>query len=229
MQPDLLQEPDDTRQRLIDAAGPIFAEKGCEAASVREICLRADANVSAVNYYFRSKEQLYIETVRFAYLSCSREVPMPTWAEGTPARQRLRDFIRAFLIRVVEHPGPPWHSLLMWREAAQPTAACAEFVRDFVRPTFGQLLDVLRDMTPPDLPGDKLRMIAGSIVGQCLHHHHSRHIIAMLVGEEEARNLTVDRLTEHITEFSLAALERLYPEQSRPRGGRPEKKRGVKS
>src|SRR5579864_6719380 len=127
-----LHEPDDTRQRLIDAAGPIFAEKGCEAASVREICHEAGANVSAVSYYFRSKEQMYVETVRFAYLSCSRQVPMPAWTPETPARQRLRDFIQTFLIRVVEHPGPPWHSLLMWREAAQPTAACEEFVRDFV-------------------------------------------------------------------------------------------------
>jgi AcrR family transcriptional regulator len=206
-----LHEPDDARQRLIDAAGPIFAEKGSEATSVREICLKAGANVSAVNYYFRSKEQLYIETVRFAYLSCARDVPLPTWPAGTPVRQRLRDFVRAFLIRVVEHAGPPWHTLLMWREAAQPTAACAEFVRDFVRPTFIQLLDILREMTPPDLAHDKLRMLGASIVGQCLHYHHSRHIIKMLIGDDEARKLTVANLTDHITEFSLAALEHLYP------------------
>src|SRR5262245_29241709 len=153
-----LHEPDDTRQRLIDAAGPIFAEKGCEATGVREICQRAGANVSAVNYYFRSKEQLYVETVRYAYGSCSREVPLPEWAPGTPARQRLRDFIRSFLIRVVEHPGPAWHLMLMWRETWQPTEACAEFVRDFVRPTFELLLTILRDLTPPDLPETKLRL-----------------------------------------------------------------------
>ncbi len=205
-----LHEPDDTRQRLIDAAGPIFSEKGCEATSVREICLKAGANVSAVSYYFRSKEQLYIEAVRCAYLSCAREVPLPTWSAGTPARQRLRDFIRTFLVRVVERPGPAWHSLLVWREAAQPTTACAEFVRDFVRPTFTQLMEILRDMTPPDLAPDKLRMLGASIVGQCLHYHHSRHIIAMLVGDDEARKLTVANLTDHITEFSLAALDRLY-------------------
>jgi AcrR family transcriptional regulator len=205
-----LHEPDDTRQRLIDAAGPIFAEKGPEATSVREICQKAGANVAAVNYHFRSKEQLYIETVRSAYLACAREVPMPEWPAGTPARQRLRDFIRAFLIRVVEHPGPPWHSLLMWREAAQPTDACAEFVRDFVHPLFVQLLEILRGLTPPDLSPDKLRMLGASIVGQCLHYHHSRHIIEMLVGVDEARKLTVPTLAEHISEFSLAALERLY-------------------
>jgi AcrR family transcriptional regulator len=209
-----LHEPDDTQQRLIDAAGPIFAEKGCDATSVREICQKAGANVSAVSYYFRSKEQLYVETVRFAYLSCAREVPLPTWSAGTPARQRLRDFIRAFLVRVVEHPGPPWHSLLMWREAAQPTAACADFVRDFVRPTFTPLLEILRALTPPDLAPDKLLMLGASIIGQCLHYHHSRHIISMLVGDDAARKLTVAVLTDHISEFSLAALEHLYSNPS---------------
>jgi AcrR family transcriptional regulator len=205
-----LPEPDDTRQRLIDAAGPIFAEKGCAATGVREICQAAGANVSAVNYYYRSKEQLYVETVRCAYGSCSREVPLPEWAPGTPARQRLRDFIRSFLVRVVEHPGPPWHMQLMMREVTHPTVACEDFVRDFVRPTFEMLLTILRDLTPAELPASKLRLIGASILGQCLHYHHARHIIRMLIGEEEFAGLTVDRLTEHIGEFSLAALDRLY-------------------
>src|SRR5438445_461215 len=59
-----MTDNDPTRQRLLDAAGPIFAEKGCQTASVRDITDRAGVNVSAVNYYFRSKEQLYLETVR---------------------------------------------------------------------------------------------------------------------------------------------------------------------
>ena len=50
---------DDTRQRLINAAGQIFSEKGFEATTVREVCLAAGANIAAIHYHFGDKESLY--------------------------------------------------------------------------------------------------------------------------------------------------------------------------
>jgi AcrR family transcriptional regulator len=48
----------DTRARLIRAALRIFAERGIATATLREITEEAGANLAAVNYYFRSKEEL---------------------------------------------------------------------------------------------------------------------------------------------------------------------------
>ena len=44
---------DDTATRVLNAAGPIFAEKGFKDATVREICSAAGVNLASVNYYFR--------------------------------------------------------------------------------------------------------------------------------------------------------------------------------
>ena len=63
-----MSSPDDPRQRLLETAGQIFAEKGFDGATVREICRRAGVNIAAVNYYFRDKERLYIEAVKEATL-----------------------------------------------------------------------------------------------------------------------------------------------------------------
>ena len=52
--------------QLLDAAGKVFAEKGYDRSTVREICSLAGVNVSAVNYYFGDKERLYIEAVKNA-------------------------------------------------------------------------------------------------------------------------------------------------------------------
>lgn len=46
------------KRALIDAAEQLFAEKGFESVSVRDICQLAKANVAAVNYHFGSREAL---------------------------------------------------------------------------------------------------------------------------------------------------------------------------
>lgn len=48
-----------TKDALLAAAMRIFAQKGFLAATVRDICSLAGANVAAVNYHFGGKEALY--------------------------------------------------------------------------------------------------------------------------------------------------------------------------
>ena len=57
-----MMDPDpklDTRDRLIQAAIEIFAENGFDATTTRMLADRARVNLSAIPYYFRSKEGLY--------------------------------------------------------------------------------------------------------------------------------------------------------------------------
>jgi AcrR family transcriptional regulator len=208
-----------TRQRILEAAGPLFAEKGFDASSVRDITDAAGTNVAAVNFHFRSKEHLYIETVRHAAESCSTRSPMPTWTADMPAEQRLRDFIAAFLGRFLRKDVPQWHRLLIFREIGQPRpGACESFVEEFVRPTQHLLIGILRDLLPTRVtPGD-MHLIAHSIIGQCLHYHFARHVMILLIGKKEFDSFEAARLTEHIWRFSLAALRGLYPDKD---GDRP--------
>ncbi len=54
-----------TKEHIMDAAMRLFAEKGFEATTVRDISTLADVNVALINYHFGSKEgllQTIIET-----------------------------------------------------------------------------------------------------------------------------------------------------------------------
>ena len=52
----------DKKQHIIDHAMKLFAEKGFEATSIRDLAKDADVNIAMINYYFGSKEKL-IETI----------------------------------------------------------------------------------------------------------------------------------------------------------------------
>jgi AcrR family transcriptional regulator len=202
---------DDPRQRLIDAAGPLFAELGKDGAPVREICNRAGVNVAAINYYFKDKDAFYSECVRVAGLGCASRATVPEWAPGTDWRVKLRDFIAMMLRRVAVDYEPAWQARLILREIFQPTEACARFVDEFVRPTFLMLRNIMAEALPH--LDEQRRFLAGfSIIAQCLHYRFTRAVIPQLIGQEAFNALNVELLTDHVTAFSVAALERLAQE-----------------
>jgi AcrR family transcriptional regulator len=195
---------DATQQRLLDAAEGVFAEKGFKAASIREICKQAGANIAAVNYYFGDKEQLYIETVKYANRCCTEGVPFPEWALGTPAIEKLRDVIRVMVTRMLS-PQSAAALQLMMREMVQPTAACAAVVRDHIRPMADQLGAILAELLPHATEQQRY-LVAFSIVGQSHFYRNHRAVAAMLVGEERFREFDVDLVAGHIFSFTLRGL-----------------------
>jgi AcrR family transcriptional regulator len=210
-----ITEADTTRERITNAAGEIFAERGFDGTTVRDICQRAGANIAAVNYYFGDKQRLYVEAVCQAHRWRMEQFPLPPWSDGERPETKLADFIATFVRRVRSGPGATWHSKLMMREMANPTEACAELVQSSIRPQFEILLRILRELTSPDVPQEQLRLTAFSIVGQCLFYHFADPVIRNLLTADEYTSLNFDRLSQHITEFSLAAINSFLPSQQK--------------
>ncbi|HLW64137.1 MAG TPA: CerR family C-terminal domain-containing protein [Gemmataceae bacterium] len=199
---------DDTRDRLILAAEEVFAAKGFEAASVRDILRRANVkNIAAINYYFGDKERLYIETVKNAHTCCNAGIPFPDWPAGAAPEQKLRDFVHTMLQRLFQ-PQRPTAFQLMLREMAFPTKACVEVVQEYIRPMAAVLAGILEELLP-GLPRQKHFLIGFSIVGQCLHYRQNRAVCSLLMGPEIFDKLSIDMLAEHIAEFTLAAIQSL--------------------
>lgn len=49
----------DKREQIIEAATELFAVKGFEATSIRELAAKAEVNIAMINYYFGSKDKLF--------------------------------------------------------------------------------------------------------------------------------------------------------------------------
>jgi TetR/AcrR family transcriptional regulator, regulator of cefoperazone and chloramphenicol sensitivity len=57
----------DARTQLLHTALLLFAQKGFHATSTRELCQAAQANLSAIKYYFGDKAGLYREVLHWAF------------------------------------------------------------------------------------------------------------------------------------------------------------------
>jgi len=201
-------ELDDTKERLLEAAGRVFAERGFRAATVREICQQAGANVAAVNYYFGDKERLYVESIKRAHARRAEAVPLPQWSSDTTPEVKLRGFVQTLLSRMLGDPRSAWQAQLMFREMQQPTAACGEWVEEYIRPHFELLRGIVGELAPIGVTGSQIQLIVFGIVGQCLYFRIAEPVVRRLLDERELSTVEPARLAEHITNWTLAALGR---------------------
>ena len=210
-----MQTDESTKSRILFAAGPIFARKGFKQATVREICDAAKVNLASINYYFGDKQQLYIDTVVLAREQRAKQFPYPSWSDDTLPDVKLRQFVGMLLKRVVVMQTIPWQVQLLMREILNPTEACKQLVEDYFRPIFDRLLSIVDELAEQPLPKFRRTQIGFSIIGQCLHYRFSAGVISMMVNEDQRHEcFDWEELTNHITEFSLAAIRNLEAESA---------------
>lgn len=50
---------ENSKEKILEAATKLFARKGFDGVSIREICNEADVNICMISYYFGGKKELY--------------------------------------------------------------------------------------------------------------------------------------------------------------------------
>ena len=199
-----------TEKRLLEAAGEIFAEHGYRAATVRQICEKARTNIAAVNYHFGDKEGLYMAVLRSVHRASAEKYP-PHFG-GSPAaapEQKLRVYVRSLLLRIFDEGRPGWHTKIMMREMIEPTRALDMLVEEGARPLHQELSSIVGELLGPAANDELVRLSVLSIVSQCVYYRRARPVITRLYPQQRYDSKEVERLTEHISQFSLLALEGL--------------------
>lgn len=101
-----MDDPKDTRQRLIDAGRKLLATRGFDGTSIRALTDEAGANLGAVTYHFESKEKLY-QAVLEEVLGPVQEHLEMLKRMPVSAPQRLEFFIRGMFQHLRENPEMP--------------------------------------------------------------------------------------------------------------------------
>ena len=163
--------PPDTRERLLDTAERLFAERGFDGTSVREITDTAAANLGAVNYHFRSKESLYAEVFARRAAAIRDPVALVAREAAATARARPEEALRA-LGRVFLAPHKKRDATqrvldLFAREMVERRLPPGFLVRELQVPTIEALTSIVRQVRP-GLSDAVARACAHSFVAQLM-------------------------------------------------------------
>jgi AcrR family transcriptional regulator len=199
-----------TRQHLLEAAADVFARVGFHAATVREICQLAGANIAAVNYHFGDKETLYHAVLKMTHENALSKYP-PDFGltPGATPEQRLRAFVHSFLLRIFSDGPSAQHGKLMAREMIEPTGALDNIVKESIRPMSNVLKSIVEDLIVRKTDSQTVRLCSMSVVSQVLFYHTCRPVVQRLFPTTKFTPAALEQLAEHITQFSLAAIQRM--------------------
>ena len=207
---ELPQHEYDTRRRLLEAACDVFAEHGFRAATVRDICQRAGANIAAVNYHFGDKQNLYRTLFETTLQdSLSQYPPDHGLTANATSEQRLHAFVRSFLLRILSPDKPQSLMRMVMREMTEPTGVLEHVCQTVHKPLFALLRDIVSDVAEGQLDVDELTACCHSIVAQCVFYRHAEPVLNAMQFPIPRDTASIERLAEHVTSFSLAGLRGL--------------------
>jgi AcrR family transcriptional regulator len=204
------------KEKLLAAAGDVFIEKGFRDATVAEICARAEANISAVNYHFGSKEALYQEAWRHSFTESLKAYPMDGGvSETASAEERLRGQLASMIQRIADENNKDFFIAQM--ELINPTGLLQEVMKTELIPMRQQTLALVRELLGPDATDQQVHYCEISIISMCVHPMVMQRIAKRTRDKEMPAIIEdVKGFADHVVMFALAGIDAIRRIGSKP-------------
>jgi TetR/AcrR family transcriptional regulator, regulator of cefoperazone and chloramphenicol sensitivity len=152
---------------IIEVAGRLFAEQGYDGTTSKSISERANVSLAAVNYYFESRDGLYLAVLkevhrRFMSLKFLHEL---SDSPLSPA-DKLRRFLEALVSHVLESDS--WVMRVWAREVLAPTRMFEKIVREDSWPKFEALADIIGAIAGIAVHDPRMPRLVLSTIAPCL-------------------------------------------------------------
>ncbi|MFH1033764.1 MAG: CerR family C-terminal domain-containing protein [Pseudomonadota bacterium] len=198
----------ETKERLLLAALQVFAEKGYRGATVREIAQAAgSANLSAINYHYGGKENLYRAALEHVFQDSARKTryqPQPERAAEDDLGAFILDTCR--MLYGEESEIDAQRAAIFIHEMANPSPFLDEMVRQYLMPGGLRFHGLLRRFLGVQAPEQLVRDCALSIMGQILYYLFCWPVLTRVVPGHPGMRQHLEHVAGHVTRFSLAGL-----------------------
>lgn len=201
-----------TRYALVMAGLELFGEQGLEATSTRMLAKKSNANVSAIPYYFGSKEGLYkavleyiVQRVKLFFGLLMRDdlfVEDDASLSPEEARQKLHKIVGGAIRLFVESDEPKAWSRLVIREQSNPTKHFDILYDGYLHFIHEKLARYGAAITGLDKDSVEIKLKMHALLGQVLIFLISRESLMRFIGKkklsENELNQTKEMLLSHV-------------------------------
>lgn len=134
-----LRRPGDTRDRVLQVAQALFAERGYRGASLRDIAKRIGIKAPSLLHHFPSKQQLYLAVLDKMFESLEDAANAIAW--GRESRQeRMRQAVAGAVDFIASHPD---FVRIMWKEMADESGVGRQVLKRRLPPLFSTAVNFI--------------------------------------------------------------------------------------
>jgi TetR/AcrR family transcriptional regulator, regulator of cefoperazone and chloramphenicol sensitivity len=201
-----------TRDAIIKAAVHLFAEKGFDGTSVRDIVTKARVNQAAINYHFKSKDGLYLEVLKTAFEKLTTDAGFdPEKLKTFSREQALRSFLRQQLRPLLLRDEMSRYIRLFAWESAHPSKIFLKFMATNTISYMTAAVDIVRRFLAPAAQHRTALCAAIWLMGQCNVFVRNRELLAREPLSITADEPFVEELTELVTRLAMGGLLKANP------------------
>jgi AcrR family transcriptional regulator len=201
-----------TKQRLLDAAEQLFAERGFEGTSLRAVTQAAGASVSAANYHFGSKESLLratllrrVEPVNRRRLERLDELERGASGEPPGVEAILDAFLRPTIeVRSASAEGAAQYRQVAARLYSDPPEIVSALARDLFQPIRDRFVVALARALP-QRGHDEILVALHFTVGVMVHVI-AGHLDPPPADDGAAVRLSDEALLQRLVAYTAAGL-----------------------
>lgn len=195
------ESPGSTKARILAAAEAIFAARGFEGASTREIAARAGVNISSLHYHWESKETLYFAVFRNIYdgiVDLLRNTLAPLLVRQGKREQTIDVTMRELFDFFADNPNVP---KLLMRRIVENEEIDVGIERDILAPAWTVFSEWLGRLGRRPLSDDESRLFMLSVHSVLLVYLLDSRSYRSLLGGSVRSGPLRERVRRHVTQL----------------------------
>jgi len=207
-----------THDKLLRTAARLFAKKGYDATSVRDIVQAAGENVSSISYHFDSKRNLYLETLKYLLNQNRRYIfggdrPLPTTQDiDKLSIEQTWQALHNIIDKVLEVKFSRFNvqvERIFTYACLEGTAEMLTSLKSYLAPMQNLVRHTLAKLTGVEKDSDDMILLSQSIFLQTNLSQSDRFVILQALGED-IHSTTPPAKLKHAVWHSIETILKSY-------------------